>query len=163
VASFFVCRVDAEIAKRLKAIGTAESEAMLGEAANANARLTYQAYEKTFAGERWEALKMPEPIRSARCGHPPESRTPPTTTHNTLSNWWRAGWRTPHRRQPSMLSPTTATSAATPSRHLAQASSVFSSPRRHWASTSTTSSRSWKPTASEVRAGVERVARMGAH
>src|SRR6476620_4400561 len=57
VASFFVSRVDSEIDKRLKAIGSPEAESLLGEAAIANARLAYQLYEQTFAGERWEALK----------------------------------------------------------------------------------------------------------
>jgi transaldolase len=57
VASFFVSRVDSEIDKRLKAIGSPEAESLEGEAAIANARLAYQAYEQTFAGERWEALK----------------------------------------------------------------------------------------------------------
>ena len=57
VASFFVSRVDSEIDKRLKAIGTPEAAALEGEAAIANARLAYQAYEQTFAGDRWDALK----------------------------------------------------------------------------------------------------------
>jgi transaldolase len=48
--------VDTEIDKRLKAIGTPEAAALEGEAAIANARLAYQAYEQTFAGDRWEAL-----------------------------------------------------------------------------------------------------------
>jgi transaldolase len=56
VASFFVSRVDSEIDKRLKAIGSPEAAALEGEAAIANARLAYQAYEQTFAGDRWEAL-----------------------------------------------------------------------------------------------------------
>jgi transaldolase len=56
VASFFVSRVDAEIDKRLKAIGSPEAIALEGEAAIANARLAYQAYEQTFAGDRWDAL-----------------------------------------------------------------------------------------------------------
>ncbi len=56
MASFFVSRVDTEIDKRLNAIGTPEAEALLGEAAIANARLAYQAYEQTFAGDRWEKL-----------------------------------------------------------------------------------------------------------
>ena len=56
VASFFVSRVDLEIDKRLKAIGTPDAEALLGAAAIANARLAYQAYEQTFAGARWDAL-----------------------------------------------------------------------------------------------------------
>ena len=56
VASFFVSRVDSEIDKRLKAIGSPEATALEGEAAIANARLAYQAYQQTFAGERWAAL-----------------------------------------------------------------------------------------------------------
>ncbi len=57
VASFFVSRVDTEIDKRLKAIGSPEAQSLLGEAAIANARLAYQAYEQTFTGPRWEALE----------------------------------------------------------------------------------------------------------
>ena len=57
VASFFVSRVDTEIDKRLKAIGSPEADALEGEAAIANARLAYQAYEQTFAGDRWDALE----------------------------------------------------------------------------------------------------------
>ena len=56
VASFFVSRVDSEIDKRLKAIGSPEAESLLGEAAIANARLAYQLYEQTFTGDRWAAL-----------------------------------------------------------------------------------------------------------
>jgi len=57
VASFFVSRVDLEIDKRLKAIGSPAAAALEGEAAIANARLAYQAYEQTFTGDRWDALK----------------------------------------------------------------------------------------------------------
>ncbi|MCY0925332.1 transaldolase [Streptomyces sp. H27-H1] len=57
VASFFVSRVDTEIDKRLDGIGTDEAKALKGKAALANARLAYQAYEETFAGERWAALE----------------------------------------------------------------------------------------------------------
>jgi len=56
VASFFVSRVDTEIDKRLKAIGSPEAQALEGQAAIANARLAYQAYEQAFTGPRWEAL-----------------------------------------------------------------------------------------------------------
>ncbi len=56
VASFFVSRVDSEIDKRLKDIGSPEAEALLGQAAIANARLAYQLYEQQFTGQRWEAL-----------------------------------------------------------------------------------------------------------
>jgi len=56
VASFFVSRVDSEIDKRLKAIGSPEAEALQGQAAIANARLAYQAYRQTFAGRRWDGL-----------------------------------------------------------------------------------------------------------
>jgi transaldolase len=56
VASFFPSRVDTEIDKRLRAIGSADAKTLLGRAAIAHARLVYQAYEQTFAGERWAAL-----------------------------------------------------------------------------------------------------------
>ncbi|SFJ67194.1 transaldolase [Amycolatopsis sacchari] len=57
VASFFVSRVDTEVDKRLDRIGTDEAKALRGEAAIANARLAYAAYEELFASERWAALK----------------------------------------------------------------------------------------------------------
>ncbi|MGC0414955.1 transaldolase [Embleya sp. AB8] len=56
VASFFVSRVDTEIDKRLKALGTDEAKAAAGKAAVANARLAYQAYEEVFGTDRWQAL-----------------------------------------------------------------------------------------------------------
>ena len=57
VASFFVSRVDAEVDKRLKAVGTDEALALRGQAAIANARLAFAAYEEVFASERWAALQ----------------------------------------------------------------------------------------------------------
>ncbi|MFD2024336.1 transaldolase [Promicromonospora aerolata] len=60
VASFFVSRVDAEVDKRLKAVGTEEALALRGQAAIANARLAYAAYEDVFATDgtgRWAALQ----------------------------------------------------------------------------------------------------------
>ncbi|WP_158889993.1 transaldolase [Amycolatopsis anabasis] len=56
VASFFVSRVDTEIDKRLDAIGTDEAKALRGQAAIANARLAYAAFEERFATDRWQAL-----------------------------------------------------------------------------------------------------------
>ncbi|WP_406262389.1 transaldolase [Streptomyces chartreusis] len=64
VASFFVSRVDADIDKRLTAIGTDEALALKGRAALANARLAYEAYEDVFGAAddparstaRWTAL-----------------------------------------------------------------------------------------------------------
>lgn len=56
VASFFVSRVDSEVDRRLQAVHSSEADALLGQAAIANARLAYQAYEQTFTGPRWEAL-----------------------------------------------------------------------------------------------------------
>ncbi|MFE1645263.1 transaldolase [Microbacterium sp. P01] len=52
VASFFVSRVDTEVDKRLKAIGTDEATALLSKAGIANARLAYELYEQKFAEER---------------------------------------------------------------------------------------------------------------
>ncbi|WP_111765580.1 transaldolase [Nakamurella deserti] len=57
VASFFVSRVDAEIDKRLDAIGTDEAKALKGKAAIANARLAYQLFETKFASDEWTALE----------------------------------------------------------------------------------------------------------
>ncbi|MEV6912799.1 transaldolase [Amycolatopsis sp. NPDC051071] len=56
VASFFVSRVDTEIDKRLEAIGTEAAIALRGEAALANARLAYAAFEELFSSDRWKAL-----------------------------------------------------------------------------------------------------------
>ena len=56
VASFFVSRVDAEIDKRLDALGSDEAKALKGKAGLANARLAYQVFEEQFASERWQVL-----------------------------------------------------------------------------------------------------------
>ncbi|QDG65273.1 transaldolase [Pseudarthrobacter sp. NIBRBAC000502772] len=56
VASFFVSRVDAEIDKRLNAIGTLLALSLKGMAGIANARLAYQVYEELFSTERWALL-----------------------------------------------------------------------------------------------------------
>ncbi len=56
VASFFVSRVDTEVDARLEKIGSPEALALRGQAAVANARLAYQAYEQVIAGDRWQAL-----------------------------------------------------------------------------------------------------------
>jgi transaldolase len=55
VASFFVSRVDTEIDKRLEKAGADPS--LRGQAAVANARLAYEAYEEVVAGDRWKALE----------------------------------------------------------------------------------------------------------
>ena len=57
VASFFVSRVDTEIDNRLETIGTDEALSLRGQAAVANARLAYQAYEEFVATERWQRLE----------------------------------------------------------------------------------------------------------
>ncbi|HEX3289711.1 MAG TPA: transaldolase [Mycobacterium sp.] len=58
VASFFVSRVDTEVDKRLEKIGSDEALALRGQAAVANARLAYAAYEEVFVGgDRFTALK----------------------------------------------------------------------------------------------------------
>ena len=55
VASFFVSRVDTETDQRLDAIGGDALE-LRGKLGVANAKLAYQNYLETFAGERWDAL-----------------------------------------------------------------------------------------------------------
>lgn len=63
VASFFVSRVDSNVDAKLHEIirgqgpQTAKAEACLGKAAIANARLAYADFKKTFASERFQALK----------------------------------------------------------------------------------------------------------
>jgi transaldolase len=57
VASFFVSRVDTEVDKRIDRLGTPAATELRGEAAIANARLAYAAFEEVFAGSRWAALK----------------------------------------------------------------------------------------------------------
>ena len=56
VASFFVSRVDTEVDKRLDALGTAEATALRGQAAIANARLAWAAYQEAMQSDRWAAL-----------------------------------------------------------------------------------------------------------
>ena len=65
VASFFVSRVDTEVDRRLDALIAAEQsearrkelDALRGKAAVANARIAYQHFLTTFAGERFHALR----------------------------------------------------------------------------------------------------------
>jgi len=56
VASFFISRVDAEVDKRLDAIGTPTALALRGRAAVAQAKLAYDRFRTTFSGMRWETL-----------------------------------------------------------------------------------------------------------
>jgi transaldolase / glucose-6-phosphate isomerase len=61
VASFFVSRVDSKIDPQLP-----EGSPLKGKAAIANAKLAYDAYERTFSTRRWENLK----IKGARVQRP---------------------------------------------------------------------------------------------
>ncbi|HJS19615.1 MAG TPA: transaldolase, partial [Anaerolineales bacterium] len=61
VASFFVSRVDTKIDSKL-----AEDSSLRGKAAIANAKLAYDDFQKTFAGRRWENLK----VKGARVQRP---------------------------------------------------------------------------------------------
>ena len=56
VASFFVSRLDTEVDRRLRDIGTEEALALTGKAAVANARLAYEIFEQSFASERAQLL-----------------------------------------------------------------------------------------------------------
>src|SRR5215208_5913356 len=60
VASFFVSRVDSKIDPKLS------DDSLKGKAAIANAKLAYDEYQKTFAGRRWENLK----VKGARVQRP---------------------------------------------------------------------------------------------
>jgi transaldolase len=63
VASFFVSRVDTEADRRLAEVGR---EDLQGKLAVANAKLAYQHYLATFAGDRWNPLAA-EGARPQRC------------------------------------------------------------------------------------------------
>jgi len=63
VASFFVSRVDTEADKRLESLGRQDLQ---GKLAVANARLAYEHYLQTFAGERWDYLAA-KGARPQRC------------------------------------------------------------------------------------------------
>jgi transaldolase len=54
VASFFVSRVDTKVDAALEKLGR---EDLRGQAAVANAKLAYAAFQEIFAGERWERLR----------------------------------------------------------------------------------------------------------
>lgn len=56
VASFFVSRVDSEVDGRLDEIGSDDAAALRGQAALANARLAYAAYQQVFGSERFATL-----------------------------------------------------------------------------------------------------------
>jgi transaldolase len=65
VASFFVSRVDTLVDKKLDALAASgpddrakRARALRGQVAIANARLAYEAFEQTFAGERHRALAV---------------------------------------------------------------------------------------------------------
>jgi transaldolase len=71
VASFFVSRVDTEVDHRLESLagGVEGDPAILGlrgTAAVAQAQTAYQHFQRTFAGDRWEALRE----RGARVQRP---------------------------------------------------------------------------------------------
>lgn len=57
VASFFISRVDNDIDALLNAHGAEEALALLGSAAISQARLAYKAFQETFSGPRWDALR----------------------------------------------------------------------------------------------------------
>lgn len=61
VASFFVSRVDSKIDPKLP-----DGSDLKGKAAIANAKLAYDAFQKIFAGRRWENLK----VKGARVQRP---------------------------------------------------------------------------------------------
>ena len=58
VASFFVSRVDTEIDKQLDALNLAQTDAVRGKAAIANARLAYESFEILTSEARWQRLSV---------------------------------------------------------------------------------------------------------
>ena len=56
VASLFVSRLDTAVDEQLDQFGTSEAARLRGQAAIANARTVFAAYERLFTGARWKAL-----------------------------------------------------------------------------------------------------------
>jgi transaldolase len=56
VASLFVSRVDTEIDRQLDEIDSDQAKAVRGRAAIANARLTYESFERLTSSQRWKEL-----------------------------------------------------------------------------------------------------------
>jgi transaldolase len=56
VASFFVSRVDTAVDAALEKVGTPEALDLRGQAAVANARLAFEAYEEFSGTDRWRSL-----------------------------------------------------------------------------------------------------------
>ena len=56
VASFFVSRVDTEVDRRLRAVGTNGAAGLQGQAALAQAKLAYLLFRGQFSGPRWSRL-----------------------------------------------------------------------------------------------------------
>lgn len=57
VASFFVSRVDTKVDKALERIGSEEALGLRGQAAIANARMAYAAYQEIFEGPEFAELR----------------------------------------------------------------------------------------------------------
>ncbi len=66
VASFFVSRVDTQVDRALREIGSNEARALEGRIAIANAKLTYQRFREIFYGEPFSAQRR----RGARLQRP---------------------------------------------------------------------------------------------
>ncbi len=56
VASFFISRVDVEVDRRLRTVGTDRAAQLLGTAAVAQAKLAYELFQQRFGGQRWSSL-----------------------------------------------------------------------------------------------------------
>ena len=57
VASFFISRVDVEVDRRLREIGTDRANELLGTAAVNQAKLAYELFRQRFGGDRWAGLQ----------------------------------------------------------------------------------------------------------
>jgi transaldolase len=79
VASFFVSRVDAEVDRRLEAIGTDEALALRRQAAVAQAKLAYKLFTDRFSTDRWHRLgrlgaDIQRPLWASTSTKSPEAR-----------------------------------------------------------------------------------------
>ena len=128
---------------------TRRAAQLKGQAAIANARLAYQAYQELIASQRWQQLARLGSSAAAPAVGIHRRQEPRLPRHHVRN---RAGRRrtpsTPCRVPPSRPSPTTARSAGTPSAAGTTRRGAYLTSSRRSASTSMTSPRSWNATAS---------------
>ena len=145
VASFLMSRVDSEVDKRLKSIGSGDAAALLGKDAIANARLAYELHENAFTGARWNALVVDRANKQRPLWASTEVKDRGYDDTRYIVELVAPGTVTTAPEKPSTPSPITESSAATPFQAPTPRPVRCSPHYKKSASTSETSSKSSRP------------------